>query len=274
MGYKLMGTPIREPKQINRISILFLAILLFTLCACNPRSYLSTEVFTINPSENTSFRMTSTPELPTTTIELVASIPFTSPEYSPTVSRTSIAFNSPTPGPTPTIVPPEQCPPFPRDTLPEDFYSIKNPEILIGKHFQGNADEEFRFLSTELDPLSHFLSLFSIQTGTLAWIERFICWDSYGMPYFEVKDAIILEPFLSDQSLTLDCWIGDQKIYYALAVGSVDINQEPIRNKDKYGWIYDRLDYGYFIDTVQEKFTLVSTTGWICIRPVCPFDVC
>jgi hypothetical protein len=269
-----MGTHIRELTLFTRISGIFLTVLLITLCACNPQSNLSTKEFTINPSEYTSFHMTSTSGLPTTTFTFVTSIPFNTPEYSPTISPTSIAFNSPTLGPTPTIVPPEQCPPFAIDPLPNNLLSIIDPTILIGKHFEPNAGNEIRFLATELDPLSHYLSLFSINTGTLAWIDRLICWDLYGIPYFEVKDAIVLAPLLSDQTITLDCWIEDNNNYYTLAIGSVDMEKEPVRYNDNYGWIFERLDFGYIIDTIHERFISVSMTGWICMRPVCPFDVC
>ena len=113
-----------------------------------------------------------------------------------------------------------------------------------------------------------------MDTGILIWIERLICWDPYGIPYFEVKDAIIMNTLSSDQSISIDCWSEEQPILYALAVGSVNINKEPEEYADNYGWLFDRLDYGYFIDTYQEKIIPISITGWTCMRPYGPCGDC
>jgi hypothetical protein len=177
-------------------------------------------------------------------------------------------------GPTPTIVPEEQCPNFPLDQLPSNFSTLADPSILIGKHFEPGEGEEYLNLATELDILIHYLVIYKIETGNLVWIERFICWDSYGIAYFEVKDAIIMRPLSSDQSISLDCWSEEQPILYPLAVGSVNLQKEPIAYGDSYGWIFDRLDYGYVIDTSQEKIIPVSTTGWTCMHPMGPCDDC
>jgi hypothetical protein len=170
-------------------------------------------------------------------------------------------------GPTPTIVPEEQCPNFPLDPLPADFSRLTDPSVLIGKRFGPGEGGEFLILATELDSLSHFLVVSEIETGNLAWIERFLCWDPDGMPYFEVKGAVLMKPFSSDQSISLDCWSGGDPIVFALAVGSVNVDVEPVEFIDRYGWLFDRLDYGYFLDVVHEKIVPAFTAGWMCMKP-------
>jgi hypothetical protein len=161
---------------------------------------------------------------------------------------TTETVDASTQGPTPTIVPPD-------------------PSGLIGKRFDPDEGGELLILATELDYLSHFLVVSKIETGNLAWIERFLCWDPDGIPYFEVKDAVLMEPFSSDQSISLDCWSGGQPILYALGVGSVDLEKDPVEFVDDYGWLFGRLDYGYFLDVVRENIVPVSTAGWTCIKP-------
>jgi hypothetical protein len=177
-------------------------------------------------------------------------------------------------GPTPTIIPEEYCPNFALDQLPSDFSTLTDPSVLIGKHFDPSIKNKLQILATELDNLTHYMVISKIDTGILIWIERLICWDPYGIPYFEIKDAIIVNTLSSDQSISIDCWSGEQPILYALAVGSVNIKKEPEEYVDNYGWLFDRLDYGYFIDTNQEKIIPISITGWTCMHPYGPCGDC
>lgn len=200
------------------------------------------------------------PTMEKTAVAESASLPVATSTSAPTTVRGS------TPGSTPTLVPPADCPPFAYDSFTADYASTIDPSLFIGKHY--NPDDYialFGGISGEMLDDVHALETFSKETLSVEFLERLVCRNSGGKAYFEVKDAVILN-LGKDQSIARICWAGDQPIKPGLAWGHVDVTQPEQVYQDVTGWLYDRVDFVYRIDLEREIFAPMPPEGVVCLE--------
>ncbi len=166
---------------------------------------------------------------------------------------------------TPTFVPADQCPPFALDT---EIPPPNNPQGFIGKHYDVlSLPAGLKFKAGMMLDDYHSWTRFLYSGQKLEWLERLICWDAGGVPYFTIIDAIILPRFTDDQTEAGLCWLNGEELHAIIAVGHVDVSGPVGSFHDMEGWKFDRLDYGYRIDLILEKFLALSMEGLECIWP-------
>lgn len=183
-----------------------------------------------------------------------------------TSTVTATALRGSTPGPTPTEVPAADCPPYVLDSIAADFASITDPSQFIGKHYNpADYNAVFGGISGEMLDDVHALERFSKDGLSVDFLSRFVCRNTGGRAFFEVKDAVILN-LAKDQSIARICWAGDQPIKPVLAWGHVDVTQPEQVYQDVTGWRYDRVDFVYRIDLEREIFAPMPPEGVVCLE--------
>jgi hypothetical protein len=215
---------------------------------------------------------------------LVCNLPFASASQTPAISGggeeslgatvaagASLPFpkqteSSPTrQEPTPTLVPPDQCPPFDFNT---DLPPLDNPQAFVGRHYDSlSLPAGLEFFSGNLLDDVHAWTRVLYSGRKVEWLERLICRDPEGRAYFTIVDAVILPTFAADQTEAGLCWLNSAPLHAVIAVGHVDLSGPVGSFFNMEGWKFDRLDYGYQIDLEIEKFVPLPIQGLECIWP-------
>lgn len=201
--------------------------------ACAPSSNMVatlTELpFAATPHTATPFptftpRASSTPSPGATPDPTVVDGVGTGPTGTPTLDSTVAAaltlavVASDTPAPA--------CPPFAFDTV------VPIPDVpanYISRHYdlrnlpQGIKGYTSGLLETDTYSWAHV----QVQNRDMYWIQKLVCRDASGQPYWEIVDAITL-PIMDAQAheVTVDlCFQGDQDLPFAIAYGPYDPNK-------------------------------------------------
>jgi hypothetical protein len=167
--------------------------------------------------------------------------------------------------PTPSLLPPDQCPPFAYDA---DLPALGDPQGFIGKHYDSLAHPaDLDFISGTLLDDVHAWTRIRYSGRNIEWLERLVCRDEGGHAFFTIVDALLLPSFTDDQTEAGLCWLNGEQLHAIVAIGHVDLNGPVGSYRNVEGWKFDHLDYGYRIDLGIEKFVPLPMQGLECVWP-------
>jgi hypothetical protein len=188
-------------------------------------------------------------------------------ETAPAPADTPVSTMGSTPGPTPTLIPPDACPPFAYDSLAVDIAGSTGPAGFIGRHYDSLAytDAVDGYQSEMLDDVHAWEDLHT-RTLHYEFLERMVCRNASGSPFFEVKDAQILN-LAVDQSITRTCWESGNALTTVLAAGKIPEGQPLESYQGVQGLRYGEVDMVFLMDMDSEHFVTHPTEGVVCFAP-------
>ena len=202
------------------------------------------------------------------------------PSLIPSATLTQTARSTITPTPTRTPYPPTitpiPCPPFSIDTeLPEPDI----PENYIGRHFdelrlpEGLILDRSQIIRNESEIFEYGFSRLQWQQNRyMYWLEKLVCRDKKGEPYFEIIDAIASPSLEGNETETDLCFIENELIPFVLAIGTYDPSSpileigESEPGKPYVGRQYNHIVFAFQTDMERGKFIELDTTDLFCLE--------
>jgi hypothetical protein len=232
---------------------LFLPGLLFVSC------YSATNQPTITPTNlaDTVFLVTLTPTL----------IPTKDVTIMPMQTR-----KTKTPAPLASVTrTPEACPPFildsdlPDPNLPENYigYRYDHHELPLGLEYLGGS------LVSDTNNHQYELGISKLEwheNSRLYWLERLICHDEAGYPYYEIVDSFATSPLSGDETEPWVCFDGETEVHFVGGLGLYDESIPKVTIGDYRGWLYTKIVFIYDIDYVAQKFILLDPDSLTCLE--------
>lgn len=227
------------------------------LASCFPAALSEPTMMGESPTE---VAVTSIPSMKAASTRESTSTPWTRRTKTPTTTWT------PHP-PTNTPIP---CPPFSLDTkIPQPDL----PENYIGRHYDlRNLPEGLEELGgsiTRDQSGTHEFAVNSFawkENRTLYWLEKLMCRDQDGMPYFEIVDAIATPPLKGDETDAWVCIQDDREVDFWVALGRYDPSTPEITIRGFTGWPYAEILFAFQLDFENGRFNELDPTGWICLE--------
>jgi hypothetical protein len=197
--------------------------------------------------------------MPTLTEELLTLKSTSTPEKTETPK---IVLPNPTKTPAP-------CPPFLLDlNLPHPDL----PENYIGRHYDlYNLPQELMDSGGSLirDRSGQFeLGLQTVkwkEDRELYWLEKLVCNDADGHPYFEIVDAFATPSLSGDEIHIETCFDGDEELN-VIGLGRYDKSDPLVTIGEFRGWQFTEILFLYRIDFEAQKFIFVDPNGLVCFK--------
>jgi hypothetical protein len=255
-------------RPLRAIFVAFLLSLTLLISACAPAPYMMATLTQLphvgTPSTSTPFptlppHPTMTPSLIPTALEGAA----TDSASTENLTQPSLEATAKDTTSQAAVTPPAACPPFAFDTtLPDP----QNPEQYIGRHFDSNYPPDgLKILSAGLLE-NHSYSLMSVkaQDRDMLWIEKLVCRDTRGAPYWEIADALT-PPSLDgnkQEVVASLCFQGERQIPFVIAYGHYDPSKPASTViKDYKGWPV-QVEKAW---EMNEKFIPLGTESLTCV---------
>jgi len=165
---------------------------------------------------------------------------------------------------------PDVCPPFefntelPDPDLPENYigYHLNSRELPSGLEYSGGRslrDESQEYVLVIDEFIWH-------ENRHLFLLQKLICRDESGTPYFEVVDALATPPLSGDETVPWVCFKGDTEVNFASGFGVYDKSLPKETIGDYQGWPYTKLIFLYSIDFAAQQLHELDVEGVKCLE--------
>ncbi len=178
-------------------------------------------------------------------------------------TKTSAVTETPPAEGTPTAAVASRCTSVTYDTsIPEPNASAN----YLGRHYDDrNLPQGMRWVASGmLASDSYSWAHVQVQNQDVYWIEKLVCQDANGQPYWEIADALIL-PALNTQAHEVAvnlCFEGGQQIPYAIAYGTYDPSKPAEQVMPNFtGWPL-QLNGAW---QMKDKFVPLTSQSLICM---------
>jgi hypothetical protein len=165
---------------------------------------------------------------------------------------------------------PQVCPPFvfdkglPDPDIPENYigYHLNQRELPMGLEYVGGSlvrdkNQQYELRVSKLD--WH-------ENSQLFWLERLICRDESGYPYFELVDSFATPPLSGTETEPWVCFDGETEIDFAGGLGLFDKSVPKVTIGDFQGWPYTKITFLFDIDFAAQQFILLDVDSLICLE--------